>query len=579
MLVCASLVQWIIFSGSILYPLSSACSDHAPLFLIGNDKRGRPPSFRFEAYWLRIPGFLDVVQESWNKPILATNCLATFSLKLRRLARDLKRWNRSQVGDITLQLAVAMEVVFQLDVAQESRVLTNDERQLYSNLKARILGLSVLNKLKIRQRSRLTWIKEGDVNSKFFHIKATSRRRKNFIQSLKTPSGLAVSAKDKEDELFRFYSEKLGTNFQRTKNLNWTNLQLPSFNLSELEEDISEEELRGTIFGMPPEKAPGPDGFIGAFFKVAWEIIKGDLLAAVTSFMNLSTSHLEELNSAYIFLLPKKDDASGADHFRPISLVHSFTKIITKVLANRLALRLNEMISQNQNAFVRKRAIHDNFIFVQNLVQRLYRTRKQSLFIKVDIAKAFHTVCWPYLLDVLRQFGFGNRWLNWICNLFATSSSQVLLNGAPGQPIPHARGLRQGDPLSPMLFILAMEPFHWILKAAEGASILSPLESNRNRFRCSLYADDVAVFTRPDATELTTLSKLLNLFAQVSGLHTNVAKTEIFPIRCEGIDLAPLLQIFPGTIKSFPCRYLGLPLHYRKLRKIDFLPLIEKIGS
>lgn len=128
-----------------------------------------------------------------------------------------------------------------------------------------------------------------------------------------------------------------------------------------------------------------------------------------------------------------------------------------------------------------------------------------------------------------------------------------------------------------MLFILAMEPFHWIIKATESASILASVEGNRNRFRCSLYADDVAVFTKPDAPELSTLLKILNLFAQVSGLHTNIGKIEIYLIRCDEVDLTPLLQIFPSTVMAFPCRYLGLPLHFRKLRKIDFLPLIEKI--
>lgn len=199
-------------------------------------------------------------------------------------------------------------------------------------------------------------------------------------------------------------------------------LDLPFLDLTDLEDDISEEEVKATVFSMPSEKAPGPDGFIGAFFKASWEIIKGDLLSAVSSFFNLNTSQLCDLNSAFICLLPKKEDALGAEHYRPISLLHSFSKIISKIMANRLAPRLGELVSQNQSAFIRKRAIHDNFLYVQNMVQTLHRTKNQSLFIKVDIAKAFDTVCWPYLLDVLRQFGFGNRWLNWI----------VLLNGSPG---------------------------------------------------------------------------------------------------------------------------------------------------
>jgi hypothetical protein len=130
-----------------------------------------------------------------------------------------------------------------------------------------------------------------------------------------------------------------------------------------------------------------------------------------------------------------------------------------------------------------------------------------------------------------------------------------------------------------MLFILAMEPFHRILKAAENAAILSPIGGRCERFRCSLYADDVAVFVRPQNSDISTLAQLLSFFAQVSGLHTNVNKTEFFPIRCEEIDVSSLLANFPGTVKQFPCRYLGLPLHFRKLRKIDYLPLIEKIGA
>lgn len=127
----------LMFDGSNLYPLSSACSDHAPLLLVGNEKRTKFPNFRFESLWLKIPRFLGIVQDSWQRPILATNSLANFRLKLRRLAHDIKRWSRNQVGDIKLQLAVASEVIFQIEVAQETRTLSNEERLLISNLKTK----------------------------------------------------------------------------------------------------------------------------------------------------------------------------------------------------------------------------------------------------------------------------------------------------------------------------------------------------------------------------------------------------------------------------------------------------------
>jgi hypothetical protein len=157
--------------------------------------------------------------------------------------------------------------------------------------------------------------------------------------------------------------------------------------------------------------------------------------------------------------------------------------------------------------------------------------------------------------------------------------SQVLLNGSPGTALQHAKGLRQGDPLSPLLFILTMEPLHKLFQVAEEASLLTPIGGRFSRFRCSLYADDIALFVKPDPIEIDAVKRVLNLFAQASGLHTNLNKTEIYPIRCDTTDLTHVITPFPGTLKSFPCRYLGLPLHFRKLRKVDFLPLIEKIGS
>lgn len=172
-------------------------------------------------------------------------------------------------------------------------------------------------------------------------------------------------------------------------------------------------------------------------------------MQAVLHFGDQNTDRLRDLNSANICLIPKKEEALRLEDFRPISLMHSFAKIVAKILASRLAPRLNELISQNQSAFIRKRAIHDNFLYVQNLVRLLHRKNKPSLFIKVDISKAFDTVNWVYLLETLQNFGFGQRWRNWIANLLANSSSRILLNGNPGEHIFHARGLRQGDSLSP----------------------------------------------------------------------------------------------------------------------------------
>jgi hypothetical protein len=152
---------------------------------------------------------------------------------------------------------------------------------------------------------------------------------------------------------------------------------------------ISEDEVRSAVFCLPSDRAPGPDGFTGRFYKSCWHIIKDDMLAAIIALHQGNSRGLWMLNSAYLTLIPKKTDATTAADFRPISLIHSFAKLVTKVMANRLAPLLPRLVAANQSAFVRGRSIHDNYTFVQHSIKSLRRRKVSSLFLKLDITKAF----------------------------------------------------------------------------------------------------------------------------------------------------------------------------------------------
>jgi len=163
--------------------------------------------------------------------------------------------------------------------------------------------------------------------------------------------------------------------------------------------------------------------------------------------------------------------------------------------------------------------------------------------------------------------------------MLGTSTSRVLINGQPSKEIRHARGLRQGDPLSPLLFILASDPLQCIIEVAANRGILIPILPKVANLRCSLYADNVAIFADPSSLELEHLHRILAFFGDCSGLKINISKTEIFPIRLVDSVVTQLLQNFPGKIAKFPGKYLGLPLHIRKLCKVEVQPLIDKIGA
>jgi len=167
-------------------------------------------------------------------------------------------------------------------------------------------------------------------------------------------------------------------------------------------------------------------------------------------------------------------------------------------------------------------------------------------------------VSWSYLLEVLQALGFGSRWLEWVSILFRTAASRALLNGVPRGKFCHARGVRQGDPLSPMLFILAMDPLQRLLDLATSHNVLTQLPLVAAKWRTSMYADDAAIFVNPKKEDIDAVKFILETFGKVSGLCINMDKSSIHLIRYEDIDLDHVPSSFSGTRDTFPCRYLGL---------------------
>ncbi|KAL0293602.1 UNVERIFIED_CONTAM: hypothetical protein Sradi_6928600 [Sesamum radiatum] len=291
---------------------------------------------------------------------------------------------------------------------------------------------------------------------------------------------------------------------------------------------------------------------------------------------------LKQINTTLISLIPKVSLPRYVSDFRPIACCNVLYKSITKIIVKRLQQVLPLLIDYSQNAFVPGRSITDNILLAQELMAGYNQKRLPSrCMIKVDIQKAYDSVEWDFLFEVLKLFNFPHQFIVLIDQCVSTASFSVSLNGSIHGFFKGGRGLRQGDPMSPYLFVLVMEIWTLLLRfrIKEAADFQYHWKCKDIGLFNLCFADDVLLFCKAHLPSIIVIADTLNEFAALSGLKVNPAKSQIIFSRAVQQERQQILDYLGFQEGSLPVKYLGIPLTSSRLTIADCRPLIDKVDA
>lgn len=566
------------------FPLSFAnflprgLSDHSPaVVLLGRTwDRVRKP-FQFFNHLIEHPSFLDEVRKAWDFPI-SGSAWFILTTKLKRVKSCMSQLN-SATGNVHIAVLESRNNLLSF---QNGMSVPPTSAEILEEARLSLLYSLALNKEEVflKQKSRVNWLKHGDGNNKFFFNSCKNRWNTNKILALEDPNGVVVSSHgDISNVAVNYFRELLGQHHHvAALPSDFDVSSLSGSQASELCKPVTDVEILNALKGMGKSKSPGPDGFTVEFFLAAWQIVGTDVINGVKSFFNLLELP-RIINATAVALVPKVPSPTNMSHFRPISCCNILYKCIAKILAKRMKAVMCSLVSSCQSAFVPSRLIGDNILLAQSLCHNYHLDQgPPKCAIKLDISKAFDSLNWSFLLNVLNKMGFPKQFIDWIEKCITSPMFSIKVNGALEGFFEGKTGLRQGDPISPYLFVIAMEALNSCLqKAANCPEFKFHWKAEPVRLTHLVFADDVLLFSRGDFQSVSLLFNAVTQFSLISGLHPSSSKSSCFFGNVPIGTVHNILQLTAFSWGDLPVKYLGLPLISSKLNTQDCLPLLSRI--
>ncbi|XP_074298594.1 uncharacterized protein LOC141629503 [Silene latifolia] len=364
-------------------------------------------------------------------------------------------------------------------------------------------------------------------------------------------------------------------------------LDLPVLSSSDcllLSAPFTEHEIICALNGMDGSKSPGPDGITPKFFQMFWPQIGQLVVLALLRFLNSGVMR-KEWNNTHIILIPKVEKPEQISQYRPISLCNVIYRLASKCLANRLKLVISSIVSDSQQAFVPSRLMSDSCVITHEIMHYLNKTKRGSVSyaaLKLDMHKAFDRVSWTFLIAILKRFGFPVFWQDIIWECISTVTYNIIINGEPSSTFKPSCGLRQGDPLSPYLFIMCMEILSCQLRTAEKSNAINGLKISRYAPPIShlFYADDAFICCKATPSAFENLRDLLRCFELASGQMINLDKSFIkFSPNAPPDFRTHMASILKMRTSVCFGNYLGVPVDIPSKKSLLFQPLVDRLTS
>lgn len=423
-------------------------SDHSPLLLtcqLGTKSFASP--FKFMKVWCEDNRCKGVVQQAWSQQIYGCP-MFVLSEKLKCVKQALKSWNRNHFGHIQQNVHLASKALDDIQRANQSSTPDLDA-EFRAHLKLdQALHLQACF---WKDRSRIRWHTGGDRCTEFFHKYTRIKQATKGISVLQHEGSLLTTQDAIEGKVISYFSTLYSSPNVCTPN-SLIHDVIPELVTSTDNEFLTalplDAEIRKVVFDSNADAAPGPDGFGCSFFQTFWDVVRREVCVAVRQFFSTGWI-LPNMNSSVVALIPKSPDAIDVENYRPIAVANFKFKLITKIIADRLATIAPKIISPQQCGFVKGRHIIDCIGVVSESINVLHKkTFGGNVALKLDICKAFDTLDWKFILDVLKAFGFCDKFCDWVSTILQSARLSFSVNGHAAGFISCSRGVRQGDLLS-----------------------------------------------------------------------------------------------------------------------------------